>query len=94
MTLTDPDNGTRYCYYADNSLPTGAENPPKTLSFSSSKHAMFTSAWTVEEGDYLVNRYVYSPINPAGTRTITHWYEDTTTGAIIMEQWGRATLTN
>ncbi|MCK5642065.1 MAG: hypothetical protein KAJ19_14770, partial [Gammaproteobacteria bacterium] len=68
MTLTDPANGTRYCYYADNSLPTGDEEPPKILSFNSSKQAMFSSSWAVEEGDFLINRYVYSAANEPGVR--------------------------
>lgn len=85
MTLTDPTNGTRYCYYADNSLPTGDEEPPKILSFNSSKQAMFSSSWAVEEGDFLINRYVYSAANEPGVRTFTYWYEDSTTGERISE---------
>ncbi|MBW2570734.1 MAG: hypothetical protein JRE47_15585, partial [Deltaproteobacteria bacterium] len=85
MTLTDPANGTRYCYYADNSLPTGDEEPPKILSFNSSKQAMFSSSWAVEEGDFLINRYVYSAANEPGVRTFTFWHEDSTTGERISE---------
>lgn len=85
MTLTDPTNGARYCYYADNSLPTGDEEPPKILSFNSSKQAMFSSSWAVEEGDFLINRYVYSAANEPGVRTFTYWHEDSTTGERISE---------
>ncbi|HEY87165.1 MAG TPA: hypothetical protein G4O06_03960, partial [Dehalococcoidia bacterium] len=84
MTINDPVNGTRYYYYSDNTLPTGDENPPKTLSPSSSKQAMFSSSWTVVAGDYLINRYIYSTANTPGTRTITYWYEDASTGATIL----------
>jgi len=82
MTMTDPDNGTRYCYYADNTFPT-VDNPDKALSFTSSKKPMVNTPWTVAAGDYLVNRYTYSATNPPGTRTINYWYEDADVGGTI-----------
>jgi len=85
LTLIDPTHGTRYCYYPDDNLPTGSESPPKPFSFSDSKHAMFTNTWTVEEGIFLLNRYIYSASNVSGQRTFTFWYEDSTTDERISE---------